>query len=244
LRPIVRTVLVGLLSAGLLNLSTLAAGGQPLGMVVTAYNAHLGDATAAMGTNLFAGDYLHTEAGGTLRVKIGSNQLSLASSSAAILLQERNQEQNKIRVKLTQGTIQFSSPAANPVEIETPVGTVRAASGKSGFGEVTLISPDKILVAAYRGSLVVSREGLERTIAEGDAYNVSFAQTTEGAGSGNGDNTGNGNGNNQGNQQGGGYAVHNNGVLIFTAVALGAMAGLGYAIWHFANESDSAPPAN
>jgi len=236
-----RPVLVAILAAGLMNLSTLAAGGRPLGMVVTAENAHLAEANATMGTNVFAGDYLETGPGGTLRVKVGPNQLYLAAISSAVLLEE----QNKVQVKLTHGTIGFSSPAANHFEIETPVGTVRAADGKSAFGEVTLIGSQQILVAAYHGSIVVSNAGMERTIAEGDAYNVSLAQGPQGAGTGNDDNTDNpDNGNNGGNQKRGGYAIHNHAPLIFTAVVAGVLGGLGYAVWHFSTESDYVPPSN
>lgn len=238
MRSIARPVLVAILAAGLINLSTLAAGGKPLGVVVTSENAHLAEANAAMGTNVFSGDYLETGPGGTLRVKVGSNQLYLSSISSAVLLEE----QNKIQAKLTHGTISFSSPAASHFEIETPVGTVRAAEGKAAFGEVTLVGPQQILVAAYHGAIVVSNAGVERTIAEGDAYNVSLAQGPQGAGTGNDDNTDDGN--NGGNKKRGGYAIHNNAPLIFTAVVAGVLGGLGYAVWHFSTESDYVPPSN
>jgi len=234
LRLIARPILVALLTVGLVNLSAMAAGGRTLGMVVAAENAHLGEATAEMGTNVFAGDYLQTDPNGTLRVKVGANQLYLASASSAMLLDE----QNRIRVKLTRGTIGFSSPLENRFEIETPVGSVRAQDGKAAFGEVTLVGPQTIMVAAYHGSLVVSYAGVERVIAEGDAFNVSFAQGPMGAGTGDDDN--NAGGGNGGNQSGG-YAIKNHGPLIFTAVFAGALAGLGFLVWHFTTESDSTP---
>jgi hypothetical protein len=238
-----RPVLAILLAAGLLNLSTWAAAGKPLGMVVTAENARLSEATATLGTNVFSGDYLQTGPSGTLRLKIGANQVYLASESSAILLGE----QNSSRVKLTHGTIGFSSAAANQFEIETPVGTVRPANGKAAFGEVTLVGPQKILVAAYHGSLVVSNGGMERTIAEGNAFNVSLAQNAQGAGTDN-DSTdnGNSNGGNQGNQGNHKvhYGIHSSEPLIFTAVMGGILAGVGYGVWSLSDESDSTPPSN
>ncbi len=252
MQTIARPFLVVFLATSLLNLPAMAAGGKPVGMVVTAENAHLGEANAAMGTNIFGGDSLQTDPGGTLRVKVGGNQLYLASASSATLLDE----QSKIRVKLTQGTIGFSSPIPSQFEIETPVGTVRAANGKAAFGEVTIVGPQKILVAAYRGSILVSGGGVERIVKEGDAYNVTFlpnadpsalAQGPQGAGASNGTDkdNGNDNGNNQNdsgnNQKGGGYAVQNHGPIIFTAVVLGIAAGGAFAAWHVATESDSTP---
>jgi hypothetical protein len=122
----------------------MAAAGTPLGMVVNAENAHLSEATAALGTNVFAGDSLQTDPDGTLRVRVGSNQVYLAAASFAMLLQDHD----NIRVKLDRGTVGFSSPAASHFEIETPVGIIRGANGKAAFGEVTVIGPGKIMVAA------------------------------------------------------------------------------------------------
>ena len=172
MRSIARPVLVALLSAGLLNISTMAAAGKPLGMVVTCRERPSGYANATMGTNVFAGDYLETDPGGTLRIKIGANQVYLSSASSAILMED----QNKIRRKAHARNDWLFFPGFGHFEIVTPVGTVRGADGKPAFGEVTLISPQKILVAAYHGSVVVSNGTTERTIAEGDAYNVSLAQ--------------------------------------------------------------------
>jgi hypothetical protein len=235
LRLIVRPFIVFLLTASLLDLSVFASVVSPLGVVVTSENAHVDDANVATGTNIFAGDYLQTDKGGTLRLKVGSSQFYLSSASSAILLQE----QRALRMKLTQGKIGFSSPVAGDFEIETPVAMVRAANRKAALGEVTLVGPHQIMVAAYRGSLVISNAGMERTIVEGTAYNVSLAQGTEGTGAANDDSAGNGSGN--GNNQGGGYPVHNYGPLIFTAVFAGGLSGLGYTIWHFATESNYVP---
>jgi hypothetical protein len=239
LRLIVRPFIVFLLTASLLDLSVFGSVVSPLGVVVTSENAHVDDANVATGTNVFAGDYLQTDKGGTLRLKIGSSQFYLSSASSAILLQE----QRTLRMKLTQGKIGFSSAVAGDFEIETPVAMVRAAKGKAALGEVTLVGPHQIMVAAYRGSLVIANAGVERTIVEGTAYNVSLAQ---GTGTANDDSAGNGsgNGNGNGNNQGGGYPVHNYGPLIFTTVFAGGLSGLGYTIWHFATESNYVPASN
>jgi hypothetical protein len=117
---------------------------------------------------------------------------------------------------------------------------------------VTLVGPQKILVAAYHGSIVVSDCGMERTITEGNAYNVTFlpsadpstpAQQPQDSGTGsNGNPSGNGNGG--GNQKGGRYGIRNHSALIFTAAVAGVLAGVSYAAWHIATESDSTPHSN
>ncbi len=230
MRLAARSFLVAFIVAGMLNPSALAAPAKPLGMVVSAEKAHLGETAVAMGTNVFGGDYLQTEPNGSLRAKVGPSQIYLGSASGAVL----QQDGDKIAAKLTQGTIGFSSAVANQFEIDTPIGTVRPEKGQA-FGEVTLVSPKTILVAAYKGSLVVSSNGIERTIPQGNAYNVTFADANDPQNQGGGTSAGgNGNGRTV-------YSVSNHGQVIFTIIVLAAAAGGAYAAWRLANDSDSTP---
>lgn len=229
MRLIARSALIALLASGMLNLPLLAAA-KPLGMVVTADSAHVGGTTKlAMGTNVFPGDYLDTDPGGTLRVKMGSTQIYLSSASAAVL----EQDADTMGAKLTRGTLGFSSAQANEFEVHTPVATVRPAKG-TAFGEVTLVGPHTIMVAAYRGSLLVSSNGMERVIPEGNSFNVSLAADADADPAGAG-----GGGNNP--PQTGVHGVSNHGQIIFAAVVLGAAAGGAYAAWHYATESNPNP---
>jgi hypothetical protein len=164
----VRKTLIGFVISGLAGFPAMAAGGRPLGVVVTADKAHLSGANASIGADVFTGELLETEPNGTLRLKFGATQLYLNPASNVVL----GQEANPLRVILNKGTVGFSSNAANQFEVQTPVGIVRSADGQRAFGEVSIVGPDKILVAAYHGSLVVSGAGIERTITEGNAFNV------------------------------------------------------------------------
>ena len=239
MRSLARSCLIAFIVAGMLNIPPVAAAANPIGMVVTSSNAHLGEVNAAVGTNVFPGDTLQTEPTGTLRLKVVGNQVYLAPASLAVLLGEGH----AVTAQLIKGTLGFSSPAAAQFEVETPVGIVRAANGKGAFGEVTIVGPRKILVAAYHGSLVVTGSGVERTIKEGDAFNVTFLPDPQGpAGAGTGD-AGPG-GNSGGNQGGNGntrHAVVNHGQLIFDSIVIGALFGAGLAAWDLATESDSQP---
>ena len=225
---IARSSLIALLVSGILNCSAMAAAGQPVGMVIAAENAHLGEANAVIGTNVFPGDSLQTDTGGTLRVKIGSSQVYLASASSAILLDQSA----KVRIKLTHGTAGFSSTSREQLEIETPIGVVRAANGKGSFGEVTIVSPQKILVSAYHGSLIVLGSGVERTINEGDAFNVELSPSANPATPGPDAS--------QENKKPH-YALSNHSSLVFTAVTLALTASGAFAARYFASESDSTP---
>lgn len=226
MRFLVRTVLIALLISSVLNMSVFAAAGQPLGMVVVADNAHLSGVSASTGADVFTGDALQTDRNGALRVKVGSTQLYLTASSAATL----GQETNPLRVKLSQGTLGFSSGVGGQFEVETPVGVVRSADGQRAFGEITILGPQKILVASYHGSLVVSGSGMERTVTEGNAYNVTFVPSAEPAAA-------------DPNPASPTPAFHRAGPgsLVFDLVVLGVMGVTAALVWHFYAESDSTP---
>ena len=234
MRSFVNTFLVALLVSAMSNPSVVAAA-KPLGTVVAAENAHLGDAVLTLGTNVFPGDFLQTDSSGTLRLRIGLTQMYLAAGSAALLESAPDQATGRSGAQLVRGTVGFSSALPDSFQLDTPVATVRPYRG-SVFGEVTLVGPNTIVVAAYRGSLLVTGNGAERVISEGDSVNVSFlpdpdpAQGPQGAGTGN-----------TKSQRSGSYGVANHGQLVFTAIIIGLAAGGAYAAWHLAAESDPQP---
>lgn len=179
MRGFARTFLVAILVAGMVSLPaaasvpmTMAANEKPLGMVVVATNAHVDSAEASMGANVYGGDVLDTQSGGTLRLKVGGGQLYLLGDSAASLVPE----EKKAHAKLERGTMGFSGSSADGIEIETPVGIVRAAEGQArAFGQVMLRSAQEMIVTSYTGALVVEREGEEHVIPEGKTYDVTLA---------------------------------------------------------------------
>ena len=237
MRSFASALLIALVISGMLHPSLMAAA-KPLGTVVAAENAHLGDAVLALGTNVF-GDFLQTDSNGTLRLRVGSTQVYLAAGSAAVLRQApdqlTNQPTGQFGANLVRGTVGFSSALPGSFQVDTPVATVRSYQGPT-FGEVTLVGPNTILVAAYRGSLLVTGNGVERVIPEGDSFNVTLlpdpdpAQGPQGAGTGN-----------TKAQRPSSYGVNNHGQIIFTAIVIGLAAGGAYAAWHLAAESDSQP---
>src|SRR5580704_13680351 len=77
-----RACLVAILAVGLLNIPAFAANDTPLGMIIQAEGlAHLGAAKAAIGSTVYPGDSVFTEAGSTMRMRVGSSQVYLLSES-------------------------------------------------------------------------------------------------------------------------------------------------------------------
>lgn len=163
-----QSCLVAFLAAGLLNMPALAAA-KPLGRVVSAQNAHLANALAVSGADLYPGDPVDTEPSGSLRLKIGDAQVYMLGSTVATLSGAET-----INANVTAGTFGFSTPKAEPVEIATPLGNVRAANGQRVFGQIAILNPNQMMISAYEGSLVFERNGETHTVGQGQSYDVNL----------------------------------------------------------------------
>ena len=159
-----------LLVLALLDIPALAATAKPLGLVVQAHEAMLDNSTLAVGTTVFPGDTVQTDEGGTLRLKFGTNQLYLLSSSAATF----SQNENTIRATVGRGTVGFSSNASSELELAIPQGILRAARGQAASGQVTITNPQEVVISSYQGALVLDNEGEFHTIPAGKTYRVTM----------------------------------------------------------------------
>jgi hypothetical protein len=159
-----------LLVLALLDIPALAATAKPLGLVVQAREAMLDNSTLAVGTTVFPGDTVQTDEGGTLRLKFGTNQLYLLSSSAATF----SQNENTIRATVGRGTVGFSSNASSELELAIPQGILRAARGQAASGQVTITNPQEVVISSYQGALVLDNEGEFHTIPAGKTYRVTM----------------------------------------------------------------------
>lgn len=170
-----RLGLVTLVSACLLQAPVQAGAAKPLGVVVTAENALLGNTAAATGVDLFSGDTLVTQENGSIRASAGPSQVYLLASSSATLLQQADE----VRAKLDHGTLGFSTDQPARLDIETPLGVVRGANGQPIFGQVAVLSPSRVRISSFKGSLLMKTpDGAERSIAPGETYEASLSPTT------------------------------------------------------------------
>ena len=169
MRVCFRACLIAILAAGMLNLPAYAANDSPLGMIIQAEGlAHLGPTKAAIGSTVYPGDNVFTEAGSTMRLRVGGSQVYLLSESGASL----SQGKDMVHVVVAHGTVGFSSPANDPVGLDTPLGFVHPVPGHAAFGQVTLNSRIEMIVTAYHGDLIVEENGNVHTILEGKSYRI------------------------------------------------------------------------
>lgn len=161
-----RACLIGILAASLLNLPIMAAGTPSLGMIVASQDAQLSNARAKRGADVYTGDTLVTEPNGSLRLAIGSSQLYLLGSTQTTILRNSG----AVRAKVDHGTVDFSA-APRVFDVETPLGVVRGDGSVRSFGQVAVLSPKKIQISAYEGSLLMtSADGEAKSIAAGETY--------------------------------------------------------------------------
>jgi hypothetical protein len=177
LKTIARIVLIALVVAGMIGSPTFtataaasAADEKPMGLVTQATMAQLGDAKAMIGTTVYAGDAVETEQGGLLRLRVGTSQIYLLSSSAAVL----SSGATNLSAKVVRGTVGISTTSADPVALELPEGILRPENGQPTYGQVTILSANQVVITAYSGSLVLDNDGELHTIPAGKSYRVTM----------------------------------------------------------------------
>jgi hypothetical protein len=214
--------------AALLSVAAAAiAADIPTGVISDVAHAHVDNVDATLGANVYAGDALETFENGSLRLRVGAGQLFMLASSQASVTQDHA----LIDMLIKTGTVGLSATNSDPLEIDTPVGTLRPANEKHAFGQVTILSQKQISVTSYQGTLALTHNGEVHLIEAGKSYRVSLPasaapaaaaapspQTPSGAGTGGG-----------------------SGQLVFDSLVVGGAAVTGYVLWTIFCESQSTP---
>jgi hypothetical protein len=166
--------------------SAPAPGITPLGTIVTAERAHVGENMADVGTTVYGGDFLSTEAQGSVQMRAGAARFLLLGASSAIV----NNTEGAPSAKLFGGTATFSTGNSRAFTLFASKAAIRPQTDSPTIGQVTYVSEKELLVTARRGGLAVSVEDETQVVAEGTSYRVlldpSDAQGPAGAGSGQG----------------------------------------------------------
>jgi hypothetical protein len=152
-----------------------------LGTIITADHARVGNSSAEVGTTVFSGDRLATDAQGSVQIRAGAARLLLQGASAAIV----NDTDGAPSAKLVQGAATFSTGNARAFTLFASRAAIRAQSDAPTIGQVTYLSGKELLVVSKRGPLTVTVDGETQLILEGASYRVmldTMAQGPEGAG--------------------------------------------------------------
>jgi len=141
----------------------------PLGLVASAKSARIGNSEASAGATIYSGDYLSTEDGGSLLVRIGPLSIELQGSSSAHIYRAPY----GAVVELNRGSVLYTTPgnSQNVVIVASDV-RVTPVLSLADFGRVTVDDPCNVTVQSERGQVNV-RVGSESHLVEsGKAYRV------------------------------------------------------------------------
>lgn len=181
-----RATFAAILTVSMATAPLFAAPTSALGTVVTAEKAHVGEALVSVGTTVYGGDRLSTEADGSVQLRAGAARLLLASSSVAIV----NDESGSASARLLKGTATFSTGNAQAFTLYASRVAIRPEKDAPTIGQVTYLNDKEMIVHATRSDLTVTVDGETQIIPEGTAYRVlldppeSMTQAPEGAGTG------------------------------------------------------------
>jgi hypothetical protein len=141
----------------------------PLGPVARAEKAHIGEPALTVGATIYSGDYVSTEDGGALLIRIGGLSLELRGSSAAHLYRTPY----GAIAELNRGTAIYNTPGRheNLVIVASDV-RVTPVLSVADIGRVTINDPCNVTVASQRGQADVRVGSESHNVEEGKDYRV------------------------------------------------------------------------
>jgi hypothetical protein len=165
------------LFAGLVALPAVSSHAQtqpnttaaPLGLVVRAQKAHIGEPALTEGSTIYSGDYVSTEDGGSVLIRIGGLSLELQSASSAHVYRTPY----GAVAELNHGTAFYTTPGGheNLVIVASDV-RVTPVLSSADIGRVTIDNPCNVTVASQRGQADVRVGSESHGVEEGKAYRV------------------------------------------------------------------------
>ena len=140
-------------------------------MVAHADRAHVGQAAASVGSTIYDGDQLSTEAGGVLRISGPALTLQLDAQSILILRHPADTD-DSIQADLACGTLVFSAAQKGSISVVADDALIRAAAKVATLAHIRVVNSKELRIYAQRGALEFSYHGESEVIAEGAAYRV------------------------------------------------------------------------
>lgn len=157
-----------ILSFSVIGIPAWSSTPSALGAVTTAQRAHIGASAASVGTTIYEGDKLSTEATGLIQVRTTAARLQLSSSSSALL----GESDGIPGATLQSGTAVFSTANAKAFVLHASTAEIRPQTDAPTVGQVSIVNPKELLVRSTRGTLAITVDGETQIVAEGTGYRV------------------------------------------------------------------------
>lgn len=150
-----------------------AAGRKVIGVVLTSTAASSASAPLIEGGTLTSGDSVHTERGGSARLRLGRDtQVNLGAGTAVRF----RSDVTRVIVEMSAGATMTRETGHDAVVVETPGFRVEPAEqGRAVY--IVAMLPDKTDVAARAGKLVITdvESGRRTWVSEGEVAEISAA---------------------------------------------------------------------
>jgi hypothetical protein len=140
----------------------------PLGVVVIANQAQVGNSTATNGSTVFEGDRLVTAETGQLQVRFGRTQARFLPGSLAVV----SQTPAGVDANLLGGSVSMASAAGDKFSLSANHAVIRPAASQAVVAQVTRVSPTELLLSSSRGDLEVTFDDQVTTIPAGSSYRM------------------------------------------------------------------------
>jgi hypothetical protein len=176
MRALLRGCLISLLVVTLVEAPVSAAPSNPLGVVMQAQHARLGTSEAAQGATVFNGDNLATELTGNLYVHARGTQIYLLANTSVSL----SEIPGGISAALQRGTFAFSSSGNEAVQVRASQALIQSRAGRPVYGRVTVVGPNELEIASYRGEMDVAVGDETHVVSENSAYRVLLEPSAQG----------------------------------------------------------------
>jgi hypothetical protein len=168
-------VLLGVVMAGAPVMAAPAnPASAPLGVVVQADGAMLGEDATSGGATIYDGDLLQTQGTGTLRASLGGPQMYLRQGTSA----EVHRLANGFSADLKSGTVVISSKQGQAFELLADGAIVRPSGTDPVVAQVSRISAHEVLLSSNRGVLKVTMGEEVKTVEAGASYRMEVETDT------------------------------------------------------------------
>jgi hypothetical protein len=140
----------------------------PLGVIVQADRASVGNDPAAVGATVFDGETLHTDISGLLRVRFGMSQAYFLPRSQAMV----HQTDGGFAADLAAGTVVLSAAEGETFRLLADGALIRPGTTQATVAQITVVSPTELLLTSRKGTLQVSMDDEAKTVPEGASYRM------------------------------------------------------------------------
>ena len=162
---------VSMILSFLLTSNSGAAGLTPVGMVTRADKAHVGTASASVGTTLYEGDQITTEGGGELGIRSSTVALQLGEDTSVTLGNMAPGEKG-MALELGSGSLAFSSTGGSAMVVQADGAVIRTGDDAPTIGHVRVVGLKELRIFAQQGALEFSYGERKELIQQGACYRV------------------------------------------------------------------------